>query len=334
MVVSVGANAAVVNKEVQITDFGFNAQDAKAKDAWFFYNDENEAIDCTLGTFVSGPRRSIGSGSAQISVSGTQRRNLATYQFAGQQLSEITQLKYRTYNPSAGNGAAASANRSAYLNFNVDFDTTDDNAGFQRRLVFVPAKNLGIDGNPAAVTQDEWKEWDAIGDGNTLWNWSGFGSNGNKWPDNNTTADRTWDALQAAFPNAAVLASDSWLGLRVGEPYASGYTENIDTFTLGTAATQTRFDFEPGPTSGQKIEGTDGNDSICGGSGSDSISGGDGDDSIYGFEGNDKLDGDDGEDSLFGGPGSDKLNGGAGTDYGDGGPGNDACSKVETPVSC
>ena len=39
--------------------------------------------------------------------------------------------------------------------------------------------------------------------------------------------------------------TDAHLGLRVGEPYSDGYTENIDSFTFGTAAGTTIFDFEP-----------------------------------------------------------------------------------------
>src|SRR3546814_13412676 len=62
----------------------------------------------------------LGSDSVQISVSGTQRRNLATYQFSGTPLAEITTLEFSTYNPTAGNGGAA--DRSAYLQFNVDFN--------------------------------------------------------------------------------------------------------------------------------------------------------------------------------------------------------------------
>lgn len=81
---------------------------------WLFYNDETNTIDNTLGSFVSGPDVTPeGNGSIQISVSGTQRRNLATYQFAGTPLDEITTLAYSTYNSSAGN--SGSVNRSGYL---------------------------------------------------------------------------------------------------------------------------------------------------------------------------------------------------------------------------
>ncbi|MCA9369409.1 hypothetical protein KC721_03855, partial [Candidatus Woesebacteria bacterium] len=63
--------------------------------SWFFYNDETDAIDATLGSMVFGKATPpYGLGSAKISVTGTQRRNLATYQFSGTKLSEITELGF------------------------------------------------------------------------------------------------------------------------------------------------------------------------------------------------------------------------------------------------
>ena len=191
---------------------------------WFFYNDEIDVIDNSLGSFVSGPDTPpIGDGSVQISVSGSQRRNLATYQFSGTPLVDITTLAFSTYNPSVGNGG--SANRTGYLNFNVDFDGSDT---WQKRLVFTPA--------PADVLQDTWQEWDCIDGGNALWHWSG----GSTWPDGVVSTTRTWDDLIASFPDIRVRVTDSWFGIRVGSPYASGYTENIDAIKFNNMT----FDFE------------------------------------------------------------------------------------------
>ena len=47
------------------------------------------------------------------------------------------------------------------------------------------------------------------------------------------------------YPNSRILPGDSFLGIRVGEPYPDGYTENIDAFKFGTAAGTITFDFEP-----------------------------------------------------------------------------------------
>src|SRR4051812_13303743 len=64
---------------------------------WLFYNDETDVVDNSLGTFVTGPGVApIGVGSAQISVTGSQRRNLATYQFSGTPLATLTTLKFST----------------------------------------------------------------------------------------------------------------------------------------------------------------------------------------------------------------------------------------------
>jgi hypothetical protein len=201
---------------------------------WFFYNDENDQIDNSLGTFVYGPGTPVAStGSTQISVTGTQRRNIATYQFAGTHLANITTLAFSTYNPSTGNGG--SANRSAYLQFNVDFTGTSD--AFQKRLLFIPSQN-------GTVTQNSWKEWNAINGGAANWTYSGA-----TWPAPNAVSGgtpKTWNQILADYPNARIKPTDSFLGLRVGEPYTNGYTENIDSLKFGTASGTTTFDFERG----------------------------------------------------------------------------------------
>lgn len=202
---------------------------------WFFYNDQTDVIDNTLGAFVTGPGAvPLGVGDVQISVTGTERRNLATYQFAGTPLSEITAMQFSTYNPSAGNGG--SADRSAYLNFNVDFDGSNT---WQKRIAFVPSQN-------GSVTQNMWDQWDAINGGAAQYSYSG-----SVWPGTATpgTTLRTWSDITSSYPSARILPSDGWLGMRVGEPYADGYTENLDRFLItvndGSNATTTTFDFEP-----------------------------------------------------------------------------------------
>lgn len=202
---------------------------------WLFYVEHNGTTfvdqgDPTVGSFVTGPGSTVlhGVGGAQISVTGNERRNLASYEFAGTPLADITALKFTTYNPSAGNGG--SANRSAYLNFNVDFNGTDT---WQRRLVFVPSAN-------GTVLQDTWQEWDAINGGNALWTYSG-----GTWPVTGGTAAKPWSQILSDYPGVRIRVTDAHLGLRVGEPYASGYTENISSFTFGTASGTTVYDFEP-----------------------------------------------------------------------------------------
>lgn len=201
---------------------------------WFMYNDSNDTVDNTLGSFVLGPNtppHGTGSVSFTLAASPNDRKNIATYQFAGKKLSDITVMKYAAYSQ----GGVAGPNESPYLNFNVDF--VGSNA-WQKRLVYAPSANM------ASVPQNAWNTFDAINSGAALWTWSGYVSNGNKWPDNNTSQYRTWADIVAAFPSASVLSTDSWLGVRVGEPGPNGYTGAVDSFTLGTAAGATTFDFE------------------------------------------------------------------------------------------
>ena len=197
---------------------------------WFFYQDAApEGINNSLGTFVVGPGSApSGAGSAQISTSGTSRPNLATYQFGGTPLASITELKFSTYNASATNNSGPNA--SAYLQFNVDFNGSDT---WQRRLLFLPRDN-------GTILADTWQEWDAISAGGAVWRYSG-----GVFPGTVNTTQMTWSQILATYPGVRIRISDPWLGMRVGEPYPNGYTENIDAFKFGTAGGTTLYDFEP-----------------------------------------------------------------------------------------
>ncbi len=204
---------------------------------WFFYNDETDVIDNALGSFVTGPASApVGTGSAQMSVTGTQRRNIATYQFKDVKLADIKTLSFSTYSQLAGDGAFGLSERAPYLHFNVDFNNTDT---WQSRLVYVPATN-------GVVVSDTWQTWDAINSGNALWVYSGA-----TWPTTVEagTTPKTWAQILALYPNAETRSTDSWFGFRVGEPYADGFTGNVDKFMMGIKTglnthTET-YDFEP-----------------------------------------------------------------------------------------
>jgi hypothetical protein len=161
-----------------------SCKEARKDHVWFFYNDSNDTIDNTIGSFVfsqygRGPfydnctpsatcqMPPLGLGSVQISTVLSRRPDLATFQFGGTSLVDITTLAFSTYRPSAGNGG--SPNNSGFLVFNVDFGpgvcvlpACGNSGGYQRRLVYVPSNN-GI------VTRDSWKEWDAISGGTANW---------------------------------------------------------------------------------------------------------------------------------------------------------------------
>jgi|GEM_PF-4556979 len=225
---ALATSSMIVVKQADLaTDF---AQVMSNPGKWLFYNDENDTIDSSLGSFVNGPATApLSSGSAQITVTGTERKNLSTYQFSGKPLSTISVMKYSTYNPSAGNGG--STNRSGFLFFNVDFNGTDT---WQRRLVYVPSSN-------GTVLQNTWQEWDAISSGNAKWVYSGA-----TWPVTGQagTTEKTWNQILTDYPSARIRVTDSQLGIRVGEPYANGYTENIDAFKFTETTHSKTFDFE------------------------------------------------------------------------------------------
>jgi hypothetical protein len=223
---AMAANTTVV---VTASDLETSKAVAMTSDGWFFYDDTTDLLNNTLGSFVTGPGTPpAGVGSAQISVTGNQKYNLATYQFSGTPLASITEFAYSTYNPSAGNGG--SSNRAGYLQFNVDFNGSDT---WQRRLVYVPSQN-------GTVIQNTWQEWDAMSGGTALWGYSG-----GVWPVTGGTGLKTWSQILSDYPVARIRVTDAFVGIRVGEPYTDGYTENIDAFKFGTAAGTTTFDFEP-----------------------------------------------------------------------------------------
>jgi hypothetical protein len=199
-----------------------------ANNGWGIYDDNAETFRGLVASdFVSGPDTPpLGDESVEIGVTGAERKLLSTYQFGGTLLANITQLGYSTYNSSVGSSSATNA---GYLNVNIDF--TGSNA-WQKRLIFVPRNN-------GTVIQDTWQAWDAINGGNALWGWSG----GNTWPDGYVGATRTWSSILAAFPNARIRATDSLVGIKVGEGNTA-FTENIDAFVFGTGGNTTTFNFD------------------------------------------------------------------------------------------
>lgn len=201
-----------------------------APNGWGIYDDVAETFSAlTAGDYILGPATPpLGEDSIQISVTGNQRLNLATYQFASTKLATITDLKFSTYNGSAGNNSGPNA--SGYLQFNVSFNGLDT---WQRRLLCLPKDN-------GTIAADTWQSWDCINGGAALWRWSG----GSTWPDGYVGATRTWSSILAAFPNAQIRDTDSFFGIRVGEPYPNGYTENLDAVVFGAGGNTVTFNFE------------------------------------------------------------------------------------------
>lgn len=88
---------------------------------------------------------------------------------------------------------------------------------------------------------------------------------------------------------------------------------------LGTSADDYLFAYSTGNT----LNGGEGNDRLTGREGGDELYGGAGEDLLEGYGGNDLLYGDEGADKLWGGVGDDRLHGGMGNDFLDGGAGSD-----------
>lgn len=211
---------------------------AFATDEWYFWDDvANTPSDTEVPgqfEFVTGPSTPpAGDGSVELSVIGSQRYNMATNQFAGVELSSIGENSFSTYQPSTNPG---NTERAIYLNFDVDFDNTSTD-GYQGRLVYVPRDN-------ESVNQDTWQTFNAS---NGNWRWSGYDANGGQWPDGDTDELRSWSEIISEFPNAEVFNESftgNWL-FRAGEPYADGFTGNVDNFVLQVGTKTISFDFEP-----------------------------------------------------------------------------------------
>lgn len=200
---------------------------------WLGYNDVTDTVNNSILDFVTGPGTPpYGPGSVEIIAPAGSRYNVATYQFAGTRLADLTTLRFTTYNASDSN--QGSPNNSGYLHFNVDFYGSDT---WQRRLVYVPSAN-------GTVTQDTWQEWNAI-DPDALWLWSNFTGD---WPGGGTQKGdepKTWSEILSDYPDARFRVTDAFFGVRVGEPYPDDYTENINSVTFGTSTGTTRFVFGP-----------------------------------------------------------------------------------------
>ncbi len=83
---------------------------------WFFFNDNTNAVDNTLGSFTSGPASApLGNGSVRINAASGDRVLLATTAHNGLALSNITTLSYSTYRSSPDRGQQPGAQRPAGL---------------------------------------------------------------------------------------------------------------------------------------------------------------------------------------------------------------------------
>lgn len=201
---------------------------ARLTDKWFFYNDVNDSI-MPINQFTPNGANEIVAGPGGVEAArmlldtAGSRYNIATYKFAGTPLASLTSLKYRAYD-------ATSDSDTPYLHFNVDFNGTDT---WQNRLVYVP----GASTNPA-LPVGSWTVVDAL-NGGGMWCWSGMSTCGSggatTWPTgtgtafaNNAAPYQSLSDILAAYPGIRIRVSDSWFGIRAGQPGPAAAEDYVD----------------------------------------------------------------------------------------------------------
>lgn len=192
-------------------------------------------VDTSLLTFQNGPGTPpFGAGSVNLTAT-DELFVLATFQYAGVALSDITELTYSAYQPSSNTDDPSNAGALAIA---VDF--------FGQRLPgdviqFIPAEN----GTP--VQQDAWQTWDAINGGAGLWSYAA--GCGCSWPNSAIPGDtpRTWADITSSYRQATITqATDPFFGVVVtNADDGATFAENINAITFGTTSGTTRYVFGP-----------------------------------------------------------------------------------------
>ena len=217
-----------------------------ASNGWFFLA-EGPSGSNSSAYYVNGPGTPpAGRGSALLTIDGTGRENIATGLFSGRQLSTFTNLKYSTYQAFSG-----SPNETLYLQFDVDYDSTDSSTDYQGRLVYVPSASQ-------TVVPGAWQTWDTM-DTNASWYSSASGGSSfrpivNDTQQANPPCDQTtfctWATLMADYPNARVRPTVSsvpgLLLVRAGGPVTGGFVGATDNVIVGISGNNVETNFEPG----------------------------------------------------------------------------------------
>jgi hypothetical protein len=210
---------------------------------WFFLNEDASGS----AYFVNGPGDPpVGRGSALLTIDGTGRQAIATGRYQGIALSQIDRLEYSTYQAFSG-----SPNETLYLQFDVDYDSTDASTAYQGRLVYVP--QMG-----GTVTPDEWQTWNTLAGGAAWYSSASGGSSfrpivGNAQQANppcNQTTFCTWDDVLTAYPNARIRPKvgsvQGLLLVKAGGPVTGGFVGATDNVVVKIGDTLVENNFEPG----------------------------------------------------------------------------------------
>ena len=170
-----------------------------ASNGWSFVS-EGPSGSNQSAYYVNGPGDPpAGRGSALLTIDDTGREAVANGLFSGRQLNTFTNLRYSTYQAFSG-----SPNETLYLQFDVDYDSTDSSTAYQGRLVYVPSASQ-------TVLPRTWQEWNTM-DTNASWYSSASGGSSFRPIVNDTqqlnppcdqTTFCTWSTLLTDYPNAA-----------------------------------------------------------------------------------------------------------------------------------
>jgi hypothetical protein len=194
---------------------------------WYFWNDFNDTPTGSPGEFVVGPANPpLGIGSVRLgpltTASGaTGESVIATNEFSGTKLTDITGLAYSTFQTGPTLAIA--------LQFDVRYRPTD--VAYGGRLVFEP------DQNGTVAVGSGWQSWSPL--------------RGTWWATKTTPAGTggvcaqstpcTWAQITNTFPNAII--SGRFL-LKAGSNWP-GFDGNADALTVAIGRNAETFDFEP-----------------------------------------------------------------------------------------
>jgi hypothetical protein len=163
----------------------------------------------------------LGVGSLQLTVTGSADHwSVYNYDHIGTKLSDITALGYSTY---ADNGTT---DPNLQIEINPGNTSGTDAGVTYSTLNFEPSVQ-------SAVTPNTWQTWDVLPSGKV------YGTHLTGAP---IGSPLTWSNFLATYPNATVKAG---FGVDVGSGW-SAMTGEVDALTIGTAATTTTYNFEPG----------------------------------------------------------------------------------------
>jgi hypothetical protein len=180
--------------------------------------------------FVTGPATPpLGVGSFELTTTDTTgHQQYLEYSQLNTLLSAIDEMAYSTYRHSASTGTPTTV---AAINLAIFSNATGPNTGFNT-LVFEPYLNPA----EGPVLSDTWQTWDAYNGGAGVWHathTAGTIAAGVAEP---------WSAFLAQLPAATVIG----FGPNQGSNNP-GIISDVDAMSIGTAAAETTYNFEPAP---------------------------------------------------------------------------------------